>query len=106
MKYEDLEKYLYILSEQHKKLEELHKLGVDLIDFSDPYMTLTRILWMEILTSEGLDWLEWFIWERGGIEGKPINEIGAWDENGNPICKDLKGVYEYLVANNYFKINS
>jgi hypothetical protein len=106
MEYEKLEKYISILSDQHKKVNQIYKLGVDIIDFTDQYHTLFKMLWGEILTPEGLDWLEWFIWDKGAIEGEIKEEIGAWDEDGNPICQDLKGLYEYLNANNYFKVNS
>ena len=106
MEYEKLEKYISILSDEHKKMNQAYKLGIDLLDFVDQYHVLFKMLWEEILTPEGLDWLEWFIWEKGGIENSIREDLGAWDENGNPICQDLRGLYEYLTANNYFKVKS
>jgi hypothetical protein len=105
MKYENLKKYIKVLSEQQKKSRDLYKCGVDIMEFTDNYHTLFRILWQEILTDEGLDWLEWFIWEKGAVDGKIRKDIQAWDANGNPICEDLKGLHKYLVDNNYFKAN-
>lgn len=104
MEYKKLEKYIQILSEQNKKANQAYKAGVDLLEFTDQYHAIFKMLWEEILTPEGLDWLEWFIYEKRAIEGKIKKDLGAWDENGNPICEDLKGLYEYLCVNNYFKI--
>ncbi len=106
MEYEKLEKYINLLSEQDKKVKKAYSAGVDILDFTDQYHTLFRMLWEEILTPEGLDWLEWFLWEKDAISGEPRKDMNAWDENKNPICEDLKGLYEYLRVNNYFRIKS
>jgi hypothetical protein len=106
MEYEKLEKYISILSEQEKKIKKAYDAGVDIIDFTDKYHELFKILWEEILTPEGIDWLEWFLFEKDAISGEPRKEMTAWDENKNPICEDLKGLYEYLLVNNYFRIKS
>jgi hypothetical protein len=103
MEYEKLEKYIKILSEQDKKVKKAYSSGVDIIDFTDKYHELFKMLWEEILTPEGVEWLEWFIWEKDAISGNPRKDIKAWDENKNPICNDLKGLYEYLIKNEYFK---
>lgn len=106
MKYEKLEKYISILVNQDLKVNKAYDAGVDIMDFADDYHLIIKMMLEEILTPEGINWLEWFIWEKGAITGELNKDLDAWDENGNPICQDLKGLYEHLVTNNYFKIKS
>jgi hypothetical protein len=62
-------------------------------------------LWGYILTAEGKDWLDWFLYEKGYIsDGVGREDLNAWDENKNLICEDLKGLYDYLTAKKYFNV--
>lgn len=85
-------------------IQKAHKLGIDLYEICESQHVLINALWSNILTDNGLDWFNWFLYEKDYIS----NGIGRKDITANDgdiqICKNLKGVYDYLVKNNYFKI--
>jgi hypothetical protein len=43
------------------------------------------------------------MYEKDYISGKIKKDFAATDESGKEICKDLKGLHEYLVTQMYFK---
>jgi hypothetical protein len=88
----------------HKKIQALCRLKVDLIEAFDEQDKALQLLWQEVLTEYGYDWLSWFLYEKDGVSGKPREDLTAWDEEKGEICKDLKGLWEYLTKEEYFKI--
>ena len=90
-----LEKFteiINILREESDRLTDLYKMKVDLIDFVDPYHSVITSLIKEIYGEEGYDWFSWFCYERDF----GTKEVGAWDENKNPICYDVESLWNYL----------
>ena len=90
-----LEKFteiINILREESGRLTDLYKMKVDLIDFVDPYHSIITSLIKEIYGEEGCDWFSWFCYERDF----GAKEVGAWDENKNPICYDVESLWNYL----------
>ena len=102
MEYEQFEKIINLQSEHSKRLSELYKLRVDVLELCDELQTAISLLWDEILTVEGADWLSWFLYEKNYIGGELREDLTAWDENKKEICKDLPGLYEYLKESKYF----
>jgi hypothetical protein len=102
MKYKRFKEVIEKLVNLQKSQSEIYKIGIDLVEREEPYHEIISILWDEILTKEGKDWLEWFLYEKGAINGKPRKDMKAWDKDGKEICKDLKGLHEYLSENNCF----
>ena len=88
----------------HNKNMEAYRIGIDILDYHDPYDKSINILWEELLTPEGMDWLGWYLYEKDGISGNPKDDMKAWD-NKKEICKNLKDLHGYLTKNNYFKRN-
>jgi hypothetical protein len=77
---------------------------IDILDYYDPYEKSLNILWKEILTEEGFDWLGWYLYEKDGISGSPKKDMKAW-VNGQEICKNLEDLHGYLTINCYFRRN-
>jgi hypothetical protein len=113
MTYENFLKLTLGLQKASRQLEGLHELGVDLVNFTDPYNTIIHDLLGEIWTPEGVDWLEWFMWESDfgtkdfsqvpsykNVDGEWVkvegNRWGAHDENGNPICYSYESTWQFL----------
>jgi hypothetical protein len=44
------------------------------------------------------------MYEKDGISGKVRKDMRAYD-NEKEILKDLKGLYNYLTTQKYFKVN-
>jgi len=85
-----------------KRLRKLYELKVDLVDAFEEYDQVINLLWENILTEYGMDWLSWYLYEKDGISGNPRKDLKATDKN-KEICKDIKGLYKYLSKNKYFK---
>jgi hypothetical protein len=92
MKYEAFEKIINSFQEQESKLGVARNLGLDLFDFIEPYHSMCVTLIEEIYGPIGAEWFCWFCYENDfGTKGH-----GAWDENKNPICYDIKSLWNYL----------
>lgn len=100
--YTEFKKIIDLQIAHSKRLDKLHDLGIDFIELFSQTDTIIDLLWSQILTEHGEDWLSWYLYEKDGISGKPKKDIKA-DDKGNEICKDLKGTYNYLKENKYFK---
>ncbi len=113
MTYENFLKLTLGLQRESLRLEKLHELEVDLVNFVDPYQEIINNLLYEIWTPEGVDWLNWFMWESDfgtkdfsktpsykKIDGELVkvegDRWGAHDENGKPICYSHESTWEFL----------
>lgn len=104
MTFEEFKGAVNLMTNHHIKVSMAYDLNIDLIDFCDTQGKLINVLWGHILTEEGLDWFNWFLYEKDGISGKPKKDMKAYD-NKKEILKDLKGLYNYLTTQKYFKVN-
>jgi len=86
-----------------QKMDKLYKLNINLIEAFDEQEKVIDALWNKVLTENGKDWLSWYLYEKDGISGKPKKNMKAHDGDVE-ICKDVKGLYDYLSKNKYFKI--
>lgn len=94
MTYERFLKVLLSLQKEDRVIKEAYKLGVDLINFIDPYHEIINELIKEIYGEGGYDWFSWYCWEndfgQGGLE--------AWDSDRNLICQSHESLWEYLES--------
>ncbi len=104
MDFKDFKECIDNLSIMFKKNMEAYKIGIDILDYHDPYDKAVTILWNQILTEDGYEWLSWYLYEKDGISGNPRDDMKAWD-NEVEICKNLEDLHGYLVRNNYFRIS-
>ena len=92
MTYENFLKVVLGLKAESERLDKLYQLGIDLINFSDPYNTIIHTLLLEVYGEQGCDWISWFCYENDfGQKG-----LAAWDENKNPICHSFESLWEYV----------
>lgn len=89
----DLQSFTSLIEEiisQNKRIHNLYKQGVNLISFHDDYYkNVVHPLLIESFGKEGLDWIEWFIYEKGDNP-----DIKAWDKDNNEICFDIPSLYK------------
>lgn len=102
MTYGTFEALIQLHIAHHNRIQALYKLRVDLIDTFTEQDKIVDLLWQEVLTEFGYDWLMWYLYEKNGVSGEPRADLQAWDDEKNEICKDVKGLYDYLVKENYF----
>lgn len=107
MTFEKFKHIVDLMVQNSARLDRSYENGIDLIDFTEGYSVVINYLWGQILTVEGLDWFDWFMYEKNYLQdgiGNP--ELTAYSTDSGEeveIIKDLKGLYEYLIENNYFK---
>jgi len=92
MKYEKFEKIINRLKMQDYIIDDLYSKKVDLIEFVNPYNFIIETFIEEIYGEEGYDWFIWFCYENDFGMG----ELTANDDEGNPICYDVKSLWEYI----------
>ena len=104
MKFETFKHLTDLMVKHWKAVDSCYNIGIDIMNLLEHQDELVNGLWTEILTTEGLDWFSWFMYEKDYIhDGIGRADLTASD-NGNPICETLEGLYDYLVKNNYFKV--
>ena len=55
-------------------------------------MQIADLLWKEIYSEEGIDWIFWFMFENDfGAKG-----LKAFDSDKNLICQDVDSLYDYI----------
>jgi hypothetical protein len=110
MTFEKFKHIVDLMVQNSAKLDGSYELGIDLIEFSEGYNIVINYLWGQLLTTEGLDWFDWFMYEKNYLQdgiGNPEMQAYSTDSGEQvEIIKDLKGLYEYLTENNYFKCES
>ena len=111
MTFEKFKHIVDLMVQNSARLDDSYKLGIDLIEFVEGYSIVINYLLGQILTTEGLDWFDWFMYEKNYLQdGKGNPEMQAFSKNENgeeiEIIKDLEGLYDYLKENNYFKCES
>ena len=94
MNLETFTKLIDHINEYGSKIHKLYQLGVDAIHMNDEYHRyVTKPLMLEAFGEEGVNWIEWFIYERPSFSDKPNS---ATDKDGNPICFDIPSLYEHV----------
>jgi hypothetical protein len=103
MTYAEFKKIIDLQIAHSQKIDNLYKLKIDLLEAFDEQEKVIDLLWKQVLTTNGDEWLGWYLYEKDGISGKPKKDFKAHDGDVE-ICKDVKGLYDYLSKNKYFKI--
>lgn len=99
MLFEKFEKIILTLDKESQTITELYDKNVDLINFVGPYHTVIDLLFRELYDDDGCEWINWYCYER---DFGRIN-LEARDRDGNPICYDLKSLWEYIEINSKIK---
>jgi len=120
MTYERFCKVVLGLQKEDRVIKQAYDIGVDMINFVDPYHTIITELITEIYGEEGEGWFSWFChesefgqrdWSKGDsyrqnedgtstlIHKDGEVRFGAHDKDGNPICYSIESLWEYLEEN-------
>ena len=91
MKYEVFSKVLSCIKELDEKSQKLYGVGIDLLNFTEPYSQAIWHLFGAYYGKSGKDWIEWFIYEKDGRKG-----ITAHNSRGEEICKTEKELWKII----------
>jgi len=109
MTYLEFKEIVDLLVYRSQKITKTLELGIDVLEFTEDTSRIITKLLAQVLTPEGVDWFEWFMYEKGAIDngvGNPDMKAYSTDpETGEEteIVKTLEELYKYLVLNNYIK---
>jgi len=104
MEFKEFKDMTDLMVKHWKGVDKCYNIGIDIADFLDTQERLVNALWLKILTEEGHDWFNWFMYEKDYISDGVGRADFTASADGKPICEDLEGLYNYLTENNYFKI--
>lgn len=94
MEFKKFESILDGLKNVSKKTNSLYSLGVNIIEYTDNYESIITNLLTEYYTEEGYDWISWYLYEK--FPPGSDQELKAYDEDKNEICKDYQGLWELV----------
>lgn len=100
MTIEDFTRFIEIETERQEKIDKLYHMDIDMIQFFEPFYEREKILLKYIYDEEGINWIEWYLFERPRL---PEGEHHAWDENENPICYDIPSLYSFVEESHKIK---
>jgi len=104
MTYEKFEKIISCMVKHSEMINKAYDAKIDLLEFDDNIQTGVSLLWGQVLTKEGVDWLYWFLYEKDYIHSNLREDLKAWDADGTEICGDLKELHSYLIREKYFLV--
>lgn len=93
MNKELFEEIILKLQLMHEKNHALYKLGIDMLDFTEPYERIIDILFKSYFNKDQLGWIDWFLYERKTPSGEILE---AHDANGNQICHHIDSLWETI----------
>ena len=94
MSYETFEKLIKQLEMFRDRSSKLYNLGVNLMDFEEPYHESFTMMLTEIFGNEGYDWISWYLFERQSHSGEILK---AWDKDDNEICFDIPSLWKEML---------
>jgi hypothetical protein len=99
MLFEKFEKIILTLDKESQTIIELYNKNIDLIDFVEPYNLVIDLLFRELYDEDGCEWINWYCYERDFGRKK----LEAHDGDGNPICYDIRSLWEYIEEKSKIK---
>ncbi len=81
------------IQSQSNKVNAIYKQGIDLISFHEYYYRdVVHPLMLEAFGKEGVDWIDWYVYEKDGRE-----DFKAFDKEGNEICHNIESLYNTIT---------
>ena len=91
MSYEQFEEIIKNLEQYREKSHSIYKLGINLMDYDELPHGIISVLLTSVFGKEGKDWIDWYLYERIGFDGKVLQ---AWDENDEEICHNIPSLWD------------
>lgn len=73
---------------------QLYKLGVDLMEIEEPYHKVVDILFNSCFNGEQMGWIDWFLYERVGMNGKINKATKKVGRKKVEICHTIDSLWE------------
>ena len=100
MNKETFEEVILKLQLMRKKSHKLYDLGIDLMEYTEPYERIIDLLFKSHFNDDQLGWIDWFLYERPSLTEKgQYNKAWKTDkETGEQIeiCYDIDSLWETI----------
>jgi hypothetical protein len=94
MNKQQFEEIILNLQLSHLRSQQLYKLGVNLMDIEEPYHKVIDVLFNSYFNSEQMGWIDWFLYERVGINGKINKATKKVGKKKVEICHTIDSLWE------------
>lgn len=91
MNFEQFKIVIEALEKARERSHAICMLGVELLDYDEAYHITIQTLIEAVFHKEGVDWIEWFLYERPGFGDTPLK---ATDADGSEICHNIESLWE------------
>lgn len=95
MTFSNFKEILDLIVRNRERIDTLYKLSIDIDNALPENERIVDKLWEHILTEDGKEMLDWFLYEKMYYFGELDHYVRRF-ENEKEICKDLEGLYNYL----------
>lgn len=92
MEYKEFEKIIKNLEKCRERSHTIYSLGIDTMDYTEPYQEVIGSLLLSLFKTEGKDWIDWYLYERPSFNGK--EPLKAFDENDKEICHNIESLWD------------
>lgn len=82
------------------KNQNLYSLGIDLMEYTEPYERMVDLLFKSHFNDNQIGWIDWYLYERSSLTGKgKPNQAWKTDEKTGEkieICYDIDSLWETI----------
>ena len=103
MKRETFDKIELNLQASWLRETKLYDLGIDISEATNNDGVIIDTLMSLVMTEQGYDWFNWFMYEADYISGKKLEHYKA-TEDDKEILRTIDELYDYLKKNKHFKV--
>ena len=90
------EELIFTLQSISYNSHKAYGLGIDLIDFAEPYHKAINLLFKSCFNQKQIDWIDWYLYERKMIS----SNYKAWKANPDgteeEICHTIDSLWETI----------
>jgi len=91
--FEEIILNIQVMSEKNR---QMYKLGIDLMEYIEPYEKINDLLFKSHFNDEQIGWIDWYLYERPSMikNGKPNQAWNTVDGQKLEICHTIDSLWE------------
>ncbi len=79
-----------------EKSRKIYDLGIDLMEFTEPYEKIIDVLFGSVFNSEQRGWIDWYLYERIGFDGKELKAYKTVGKKKVRICHTIDSLWDTI----------
>jgi hypothetical protein len=90
------EEIILKLQLMHEKGRKTYDLGIDLMEYTEPYERIVDVLLKSHFNDEQIGWIDWYLYERPSLlkNGKPNKAYKTVSKKKVEICHTIDSLWE------------